>query len=102
MLRSPEGNQFLGIVTNTFNLSVVIDNASPAVQPSNIVWEFRNFTSVAGEIITTNTQNSFSDDRRDLMIASLTHDNEGYYTVTVSNEAGSDSLELTLNIEGRS
>ena len=99
-LRSPLGNSILGIVTNTITLSLVVDNASPPVRPSNIVWWFKPFSSNTSLTIETGSQYSFSQDRLSLTITYLTHDNEGFYIVMATNEAGYDSIQLTLNIEG--
>ena len=101
-MRSLDNNDdLLGIVTDSITLSVIIDNASPDVQANNVIWQFRTFNSSMLQIVASDSQLTFSDNRRNLTISSLTHENEGFYIVTATNEAGIDSLELTLNIEGK-
>lgn len=99
MVVFPAGDSVLGIVTNSIVLSIVIENASPTVQPVNIVWTF-HVSSNDNAVIVNGGQYSFSNDRLQLTINDLTHDNEGQYVVMVSNEAGSYSNQLMLNIQG--
>ena len=79
---------------------VVIDNASPAVRPNNILWEYQSLVSSETRVVTADSRHSFSEDRKSLTISYLMHKDEGNYTVTATNEAGYDTIELTLNIEG--
>ena len=92
----------LGIVHRSITLSFVIDNAFPNVEPANAVWMFRAEDS---PIITVREQADsrykFSSDRRSLMITNLTHEDEGQYTITATNAAGSDSFAVNLDIEGK-
>ena len=43
----------------------------------------------------------FSEDRLNLTLSGLTSDFEGMYTLTATNEAGSDSAVVELVIEGQ-
>ena len=43
----------------------------------------------------------FSSDRMSLTLSGLTNDFEGTYTMTATNEAGSDSATVELVIEGQ-
>lgn len=77
-------------------LNIQISNASPSVIPSNIQWYFNS-----GLINDTQDDGyEFSNDRKSLTITELTHSHEGLYTVVVSNEAGSDTGDIVLQIEG--
>ena len=90
----------LGIVHHSINLSFTIDSASPDVLPVNTVWKLRtvdaNMTTLE-----TGTRYAFSSDRRSLVITNLTHEDEGQYTITAANAAGSGSFAVNLDIEGK-
>ncbi len=99
-LQASDGSALLGVVTDSLTLMVIIDNASPSVRPNNIAWEYRSLTSSETRVVTADSRHSFSEDRKSLTISYLIHADEGNYTVTATNEAGCDTLQLTLNIEG--
>ena len=95
-------------VTLTFTIS----DASPEVQTENIQWTFRDLNGNSSNIPTNLTNNSlnttfsnvmgvFSSDRLSLTLSGLTNDFEGTYTMTATNEAGSDSATVELVIEGQ-
>ena len=100
-------------VTLTFTIS----NASPEVQTENIQWTFRDLNgnkfNIPTDPITNNSLNTtffhliqyipvFSSNRLSLTLSGLTNDFEGTYTMTATNEAGSDSATVELVIEGQS
>ena len=49
----------------------------------------------------SNLMGVFSSDRLSLTLSGLTNDFEGTYTMTATNEAGSDSATVELVIEGQ-
>ena len=91
----------LGIVGNSITLQFLIHDASPDVRPPNIKWQFRFDDGSRGTVqINDSSHYQFSTNRRSLTINNLAHEDEGQYMITVSNEAGSDSLSVNLHIEG--
>ena len=91
-------------VTLTFTIS----DAFPEVQAENIQWTFRDlngnsFNIPTNSLTTTfsNLMGVFSSDRLSLTLSGLTNDFEGTYTMTATNEAGSDSATVELVIEGQ-
>ena len=84
------------MVDNSVTLSFRILNAFPAVLPSNVEWFFYG-TALSDSV----SRYSFSSDRLSLTVSALTHDDEGLYTLTAANEAGSGSASLFLKIEGK-
>ena len=93
-------------------LTFAISDASPEVQTENIQWTFRDLNGNSSNIPTNLTSNSlnttfsnlmgvFSSDRLSLTLSGLTNDFEGTYTMTATNEAGSDSATVELVIEGQ-
>ena len=95
-------------------LTFTISNASPEVQTENIQWTFRDLNgnkfNIPTDPITNNSLNTtffnligvFSSNRLSLTLSGLTNDFEGTYTMTATNEAGSDSATVELVIEGQS
>lgn len=50
--------------------------------------------------INSSSRHFFSTNRRKLAITDLEHSDEGLYMITTTNEAGSDVLIISLEIEG--
>ena len=92
-------NSTLGIVDSSITLVFAILDASPDVMPSNVNWQFSN-NGVSTDI-NGSQHYQFSGSRRNLTINNLQHEDEGQYTITVSNEAGIDTLSVNLQIEGK-
>ena len=97
-----------GIPEMSVTLTFTILDASPEVQTENIQWTFRylngNSFNIPTNLLTTtfsNLMGVFSSDRLSLTLSGLTNDFEGTYTMTATNEAGSDSATVELVIEGQ-
>ena len=90
----------LGIVGENVTVTVVIQNASPDVQPTNINWQFKSPLDQYYGRINSSSRHFFSTNRRKLSITDLKHSDEGLYMITATNEAGSDVLVISLEIEG--
>ena len=96
-----------GIPERSVTLTFTISDASPEVQKENIQWTFRDLNGNSFNIPTnlTTTFSSlmgvFSSDRLSLTLSGLTNDFEGTYTMTATNEAGSDSATVELVVEGQ-
>ena len=89
-------------------LSFTISGAAPEVQTGNIQWTFRDLNGSSFNIPTnsntttfSNLMGVFSEDRLNLNLSDLNNDFEGMYTLTATNEAGSDSAVVELVIEGQ-
>ena len=98
----------VGIQGMSVTLTFTISDASPEVRTENIQWTFRdlngnNFNIPTNPLTTTfsNLMGLFSSDRLSLTLSGLTNDFEGTYTMTATNEAGSDSATVELVIEGQ-
>ena len=98
----------VGIQEMSVTLTFTISDASPEVQTENIQWTFRdlngnNINIPTNPLTTTfsNLMGVFSSDRLSLTLSGLTNDFEGTYTMTATNEAGSDSATVELVIEGQ-
>ena len=91
----------MGIQEKSITLTFTISDASPEVQTENIQWTFRDFNIPSNVLTTTfsNLMGVFSSDRLSLTLTGLANDFEGTYTMTASNEAGSDSATVELVIE---
>ena len=92
----------------SLTLNFTISDASPEVQTENIKWTFRdlngNSFNIPTNLLTTtffNLMGVFSSDRLSLTLSGLTNDFEGTYTMTATNEAGSDSATVEMVIEGQ-
>ena len=98
----------MGIQERSVTLTFIISDASPEVQTENIQWNIRdlngNSFNIPTNLLTTtfsNLMGVFSSDRLSLTLSGLTNDFEGTYTMTATNEAGSDSAAVELVIEGQ-
>ena len=100
--------RIVGIPERSITLSFTILDASPEVQTENIQWTFRDLngsnSSIPTNFLTTtfsNLMGVFSSDRLSLTLSDLINDFEGTYTMTATNEAGSDFATVELVIEGQ-
>ena len=66
------------------------------MKPSDIVWFFEESV-----IATSNDEKySFSENRLDLNMSSLTFNDRGSYRVTAVNDAGQDDTVIVLDVQG--
>ena len=100
--------RIVGVPERSVTLTFTISDASPEVQTENIQWTFRDLNgssfNIPTNLLTTtfsNLMGVFSSDRLSLTLSGLTNDFEGTYTMTATNEAGSDSVTVELVIEGQ-
>ena len=98
----------VGIQAMSVTLSFTISHASPEVLTENIQWTFRDVNGISFNILTDSTTTTFSNlmgvfsgDRLSLTLSGLNNDFEGMYTLTATNEAGSDSAVVELVIQGQ-
>ena len=93
----------LGLVKENVVLTFVIEDASPSVRAQNIEWTFVSSGGGSAPVgISEGGRYHFSMNDQSLTISDVAHSDEGDYRMTAVNEAGSDSLTITLNIEGAS
>lgn len=106
------------LVTNDLTITATITMDLPPVVPSGIRWYFLAdigptgsgdsddlMSDDVGVEIMAGDGISFSEDRRTLTISSLTYQNEGWYTVRVTNEyegdmVGTDSDSIFIDVQG--
>ena len=100
--------RIVGIELMSATLAFTISDASPEVQTENIQWTFRDLNGNSFDIqfdsLSTTYSNltaMFSGDRLSLTLSDLNNVFEGTYTMTATNEAGSDSAVVELVIEGQ-
>lgn len=87
----------LGVVNQTVTLSFAIQNASPPVSLKHIKWTFNNTVINEGSIP---SRFNFSSDLLSLTVSDLKHSDQGSYTLTAVNEAGTNSSAVFLEIQG--
>ena len=100
--------RIVGLELMNVTLAFTISDTSPEVQTENIQWTFRDlngnsFSIPTGSLTTTfsNLMGVFSGDRLSLTLSGLNNDFEGTYTMTATNEAGSDSAIVEMVLEGQ-
>ena len=101
--------RIVGSQEMSVTVSFAILDASPEVQTQNIRWTFTNLNGNSFNIPTDNMMTNvstdltgvFSSDRLNLTLSGLINVFEGTYTMMATNEAGSDSSEVVLVIEGQ-
>ena len=98
----PLPSPVLGLVKENITLTFVIQNASPPVRAENIEWVFHSSSGSDAVVLTEGARYHFSMNDQSLTISNVAHGDEGDYKMTAVNEAGSDSLTITLNVEGTS
>ena len=89
-------------------VAFAILDASPAVKTQNINWSFEsvhgmNITIPTDSVTATfsNHTGMFSGNRLNLTLTDLSNNFEGTYTMTATNEAGSNSASVQLFIESQ-
>ena len=100
--------RIVGLELMNVTLAFVILDASPEVLPGNIQWTFMDMQgtrfSIPTNSLTTSFSNLtgvFSDDQLNLTLLGLMFDFEGTYSMTATNEAGSNSASVVLLTEGQ-
>ena len=109
IIAPPEVDVAIGsVVTGIFGKDVqilfAIIHAAPLVVPSGITWTFQP-SGTGQQSSTTLTEETdprltFSEDRLSLTISDLLFTYEGVYTFTAENNIGTDSVPLTLIVDG--
>ena len=90
----------VGVVNRTVTLSFLIDQASPVVQVHNIKWQFDDTTVLNNGVQALLANHMFSADVLSLTLTNVQHSDQGVYSVTATNEAGFNSSEIFLEVEG--
>ena len=86
----------LGVEQNSADLEIRLENAGfPAVSPADITWSRQG-----GPRIVNGSNIYIVDNGLRLHINNVTAADEGVYTVTVSNAAGSVSTNISLDHQG--
>ena len=88
-------NNIIGIITRQITLKFNITGDTPLVTHNNIHWQFNGTDLVGGDTVV------FSDNRFSVTLSNLSLSDEGFYTVTATNPAGSDMDSLFLDVEGK-
>ena len=91
-------SSLLGVVTSVMLNFTIVDDF-PKVQLQNIIWRFNN-TVLNNLTMPSDSRYSFSMDLLTLTISNLQHKDEGVYTVTATNEAGTNSTSINVEVEG--
>ena len=93
---SPFSNsETIGILNNSISLQFIITRDHPTVELSNILWFFNG-----EQLNTTGERYYFSDNKLVLYISALQFEDEGEYTVIVSNDAGIGEASINLDVQG--
>lgn len=94
-----------GVEGNDFKMGFSIDFDIPLVQSHNIQWHFTNLSNMTIVILENSTSISsryvFSDNFHNLTISNVKLRDRGRYTLTATNEAGTRSSTLYLNVNGK-
>ena len=82
-----------------FNITFNILNAQPQVNPDNIIWR-RSVTNTGIQTINESDRFVFSNNRRSLEITNVMLSDIGRYMLTASNNGGSSSASIIINVLG--
>ena len=90
----------VGVVNRSTTISFNIDQASPTVVLQNIEWRFNDNTILNNGSQAILVDQMFSSDLLSLTLTNIQNSNQGYYSLIATNEAGTDSSEIFLEVEG--
>ncbi len=93
-------NNPVGVVNRSLTISFNIDQASPTVLLQNIEWHFNDSTVLNNGSQAILVDQMFSTDLLSLTLTNIQHSNQGYYSMTATNEAGTNRSEIFLQVEG--
>ena len=82
------------MVNQSVTLTFSIVDASPQVILDNIQWMFND------AVINNFTEHIFSPDLLSLTLTNVQHSDQGYYSLTATNEAGTNTTSVFLEVEG--
>ena len=89
----------LGVVNQSVTLTFSIVDASPQVILDNIQWMF-NDTVINNFTEPLLLEHIFSPDLLSLTLTNVQHSDQGYYSLTATNEAGTNTTSVFLEVEG--
>ena len=90
----------VGVVNRSVTLSFLIDEASPLVQLYNIQWLFNDTIVLNNGTQAISSNHIISPDGLSLTLTDIQHSDQGTYTVIATNEAGTNSSDIFLQVEG--
>ena len=82
------------MVNQSVTLTFSIVDASPQVILDNIQWMFND------AVINNFTEHIFFPDLLSLTLTNVQHSDQGYYSLTATNEAGTNTTSVFLEVEG--
>lgn len=90
----------VGVVNRSVNISFLISEAFPLVMVDNIQWHF-NYTTILNNGTMLSIDNRvFTPDLLTLTLSNIQHSDQGVYSLTATNEAGTNTAEVFLEVEG--
>ena len=95
-----ETEEPLGVVNRSVTISFTIEEASPVVSLQNIQWRFNDSISLNNGTQSVQLGHVFSSDLLSLTINNVQHIDQGFYSLTATNEAGTNFSEVFLEVEG--
>ena len=93
MVESISPDTVIGLLTQSVELVFRITEDVPRVQPQNITWSLNDTILLPSDTVV------FSPDRQSVTLYDLMEEQEGEYTITVSNDIGVDSAYVYLDVE---
>ena len=87
---------------DSFTIVFSISNAQPQVVPDGITWLFVPASGGNSTNLTRDTPDgfSFSEDRLELTINSISLENEGMYTMKAENPGGANQASVSIEVRG--
>ena len=85
----------IAVIRKDVYLQFLLENADPPVLPQDIQWMFAGV-----ELQEDREHVMFSSDRLSVTITNLSLSDEGVYSLTATNPAGSDSDTIIVDVQG--
>lgn len=90
----------VGVVNRSVNITFLINDAFPLVKVDSIQWHFNYSSLLNNGSIPVTDDHVFTPDLLTLTITNIQHSDRGPYSLTATNEAGTSTAQVYLEVEG--
>ena len=92
----------VGVVNRSVNISFIILEAVPLVMVDSIQWHYNYSTLLNNGDMSLIDNLIFTSDLLTLTLSDIQHSDQGVYSLTATNEAGTNTAQVFLEVQGNS